>query len=90
MIDNFPGYNKFRTVSSILVVAEFCIPLLAALCIRQIIKTEGFFKQNKWTVICVMGGGAAVCLLGWLSPSIFGDPWSASELGYLKEAGAFS
>ena len=90
MIDHFPGYNKFRTVSSILVVAEFCIPLLAALCVRQIIKTEGFFKHNKWTVICVMGGGAAVCLLGWLSPSIFGDPWSASELGYLKEAGAFS
>ena len=90
MIDHFPGYNKFRTVSSILVVAEFCTPLLAALCVRQIIKTEGFFTKNKWTVICVMGGGAAVCLLGWLSPSIFGDPWSASELGYLKEAGAFS
>ncbi|MDE5846498.1 MAG: hypothetical protein K2H71_04035, partial [Muribaculaceae bacterium] len=49
MIDNFPGYNKFRTVSSILVVAEFCIPLLAALCIRQIIKTEGFFRHNKST-----------------------------------------
>lgn len=90
MIDSFPGYNKFRTVSSILVVAEFCIPLLAALCVRQIITTEGFFSKNKWTVICVMGGGAAVCLLGWLSPSVFGDPWSASELGYLKEAGAFS
>ena len=29
-IDNIPFYNKFRTVSSILVVAEFCIPLLAA------------------------------------------------------------
>ncbi len=90
MIDYFPGYNKFRTVSSILVVAEFCIPLLAALCVRKIIKTEGFFKQNKWTVICVMGGGALVCFLGWISPSIFGEPWSASEMGYLKEAGAFT
>ncbi len=90
MIDHFPGYNKFRTVSSILVVAEFCIPLLAALCIRQIIRTENFFANNKWTVICVLGGGAAVCLLGWLSPSIFGEPYSASELGYLKEAGVFS
>ncbi len=90
MIDNFPGYNKFRTVSSILVVAEFCIPLLAALCIRQIIRTDSFFSQNKWTVICVMGGGALVCLLGWISPSIFGEPYSASELSYLKEAGVFS
>ena len=68
MIDHFPGYNKFRTVSSILVVAEFCIPLLAALCVRQILRTEGFFARNKWTVICVMGCGLAVCLIGWLSP----------------------
>ncbi|MDE5996927.1 MAG: hypothetical protein K2G77_01820 [Muribaculaceae bacterium] len=90
MIDNFPGYNKFRTVSSILVVAEFCIPLLAALCVREIIKTDNFFRNNKWTVICVMGGGAVVCLLGWISPSIFGEPYSASELSYLKEAGVFS
>ncbi|MDE6632300.1 MAG: YfhO family protein, partial [Muribaculaceae bacterium] len=90
MIDNFPGYNKFRTVSSILVVAEFCIPLLAALCLRQIITTENFFNKNKWTVICVMGGGAAVCLIGWIAPSVFGEPYSASELEYLKEAGVFT
>ncbi|MDE7420598.1 MAG: YfhO family protein [Muribaculaceae bacterium] len=90
MIDNFPGYNKFRTVSSILVVAEFCIPLLAALCIRRIITTDNFFGKNKWTVICVMGGGAAICLIGWIAPSVFGEPYSASELGYLKEAGVFT
>ncbi|MDE5794552.1 MAG: YfhO family protein [Muribaculaceae bacterium] len=90
MIDHFPGYNKFRTVSSILVVAEFCIPLLAALCIKQIIQTDGFFNKNKWTVICVMGGGAAVCLVGWIAPSVFGEPYSASELSYLNEAGVFN
>lgn len=90
MIDHFPGYNKFRTPSSILVVVEFCIPLLAALCVRQIIKTENFFAKNKWTVICVMGAGAAACLLGWISPTVFGQPYSASEFGYLNEAGAFT
>lgn len=90
MIDHFPGYNKFRTVSSILVIVEFCIPLLAALCIRQIIKTENFFIKNKWTVICVMGCGMAVCLTGWLVPSVFGEPYSVSELSYLKEAGVFA
>ena len=89
MIDHFPGYNKFRTVSSILVVAEFCIPLLAALCVRQILRTEGFFARNKWTVICVMGCGLAVCLIGWLSPSMFGEPYSEQELSYLREAGVF-
>jgi hypothetical protein len=30
-LDYFPIYNKFRTVSSILVVAELCIPILAIL-----------------------------------------------------------
>ncbi|MDE6649855.1 MAG: hypothetical protein K2K45_07990 [Muribaculaceae bacterium] len=90
MIDYFPGYNKFRTVSSILVIVEFCIPLLAALCVRQILNTENFFGKNKWTVICVMGGGVMVCLIGWLAPSVFGEPYSASEFGYLKEAGAFT
>lgn len=90
MIDHFPGYNKFRTVSSILVIVEFCIPLLAALCIRQIIITENFFRSNKWTVIGVMGGGILVCLAGWLMPSAFGEPYSASELEYLKEAGVFA
>lgn len=90
MIDHFPGYNKFRTVSSILVIVEFCIPLLAALCVRQIIVIKDFFRNNKWTVVCVMGGGVLVCLVGWLFPSAFGDPYSASELSYLKEAGVFA
>lgn len=90
MIDHFPGYNKFRTVSSILVIVEFCIPLLAALCIRQIIMTKDFFRNNKWTMICVMGGGILICLGGWLMPSIFGEPYSANELDYLKEAGVFA
>ena len=90
MIDHFPGYNKFRTVSSILVIVEFCIPLLAALCIRQIITTKYFFRNNKWTVVCVMGGGALICLCGWLMPSMFGEPYSANELDYLKEAGVFA
>ena len=38
-IDNFPAYNKFRAVSSILVIVEFTIPLLAILAIQKIIDT---------------------------------------------------
>ena len=34
-IDFVPLYAKFRTVSSILVVAEFCIPLLAMLALKK-------------------------------------------------------
>jgi hypothetical protein len=35
-IDFFPGYNKFRSVTFILVIAEFCIPLLGFLALRDI------------------------------------------------------
>jgi len=35
-IDFFPGYNKFRAVTMILIIAEFCIPLLSILALRDI------------------------------------------------------
>lgn len=90
MIDSFPGYNKFRAVASILVIVEFCIPLLAALCVKYIIATPDYFKANKWTVAGVMGAGAAVCLIGWISPSVFGQPYSAQEIEALSAQGVLS
>lgn len=86
-IDHFPGYNKFRTPSSILVVLEFCVPLLAALCIMKMIETKDFLARYKWTFYTVFGLGAAICLLGWFSPGIFGQPYSTSELNQLREMG---
>lgn len=35
-IDYFPGYNKFRAVTMTLVIAEFCIPLLGFIALRDI------------------------------------------------------
>ena len=35
-IDYFPGYNKFRAVTMTLVIAEFCMPLLGFLALRDI------------------------------------------------------
>ena len=39
-LDHFPGYNKFRAVSMILVIAEFAIPLLAVLALDKFIKNR--------------------------------------------------
>lgn len=39
-IDYVPMYNKFRTVESILVIAEFTMPLLAMLGLRQFLKSK--------------------------------------------------
>lgn len=45
-LDYFPGYNKFRAVSMILVIAEFAIPILAMLAIDKLFKNPDFFKQK--------------------------------------------
>ena len=58
-MDYFPGYNKFRTVSMILVMAEFAFPLLAILTIQEIV-TGNFPKKRlidslKWALIIIGG-----------------------------------
>lgn len=89
-IDNFPFYNKFRAVSSFLVVVEFTIPLLAVMCIRKMIDTPDFIKKNGTVLYSVGGIIAAICLIGWISPSVFGQPFSASEIEALNSQGVFA
>ncbi|MDE5808177.1 MAG: hypothetical protein K2H76_08670, partial [Muribaculaceae bacterium] len=89
-IDNFPLYNKFRAVSSILVVVEFTIPLLAAMCIKKILDTPDFMVRYRGVVYSVAGITAAICFLGWVAPSIFGQPFSVSETEALQQQGVFS
>lgn len=45
-LDHFPGYNKFRAVSMILVIAEFAIPLLAILAVDKMLRTPDLFKRK--------------------------------------------
>ena len=44
-LDYVPMYAKFRTVASILVIAEFTIPLLAMLALKKILDTPDFLSQ---------------------------------------------
>ncbi len=71
--DYFPGYNKFRTVSMILVIAEFAIPLLAILGLKKImdkeITKEQLMKPFKYSLIIV----GSVTLLFALLPGLFFD-----------------
>ncbi len=62
-LDYFPGYNKFRTVSMILYIAQFTMPLLAFMGLRELfvgdVSKERFMKGFKWSV-GIVGG---FCLL---------------------------
>jgi hypothetical protein len=46
-LDYIPGYNKFRAVTIILVVAEFCIPLLGVLFLNELYKEREQFKSKR-------------------------------------------
>lgn len=89
-IDYFPGYNKFRAVSSILVIVEFCVPFLAMLCIKQMIEKPETYTRNPWLFYGIFGLGALICLIGAISPGIFGSPFSETEMIQLRGAGVFS
>lgn len=64
-IDYFPMYNKFRAVSSIQVILELCIPILAIFGLSRLFNTiekkEDKLKALKYTSIIT--GGIAVLLL---------------------------
>ena len=49
-------------MASILVIVEFCVPLLSAMCIRKMLETPDFFQKYKWTIYSVFGMGALICL----------------------------
>ena len=69
-IDHFPLYNKFRTVSSILVVAEFTIPLLAMLALQKILFDKESAK-HKAVIYATLGTCALICLVIYWFPGIF-------------------
>lgn len=45
-LDYLPGYNKFRAVSMILIIAEFAIPVLAILAVDKLFKNPDILKQK--------------------------------------------
>jgi len=63
MIDYFPLYNKFRAVSSILVIAEFTLPLLAVLGLYSFFKNENLTADYKKKILFLVGGVTLLFLL---------------------------
>ena len=80
-IDYMPMYAKFRTVASILVIAEFTIPLLAMLALREFFAVRTA-RKYLYLSFALTGG---ICLLMALFPTMFFDSFiSTSEMSALK------
>ena len=80
-LDNVPMYAKFRTVASILVIAEFTIPLLAMMALKQWLDptaTPQKSQQESRYALLAFGLTAGCCLLMALFPTLFFDGFISS------------
>ena len=78
-LDYVPMYAKFRTVASILVIAEFTIPLLAALALKRIVDEPTVLTKNMKFVYASLALTAGVALVMALMPSMMGPFVSDQE-----------
>ena len=85
-LDYIPMYAKFRTVASILVIAEFTIPLLAMLALKKIVDDPASLSSKMKYVYISFGVTAGVCLLFAIMPGVFfSDFISSGEMNALRQ-----
>ena len=86
-IDHIPLYNKFRTVSSILVIAEFTIPTLAIMALATIVREPHILKEKaKWFYLS-FGLTGGIALLFAIVPTMFFSSYvSTAEMQGLTKA----
>ena len=86
----FPLYNKFRAVSSMLVILQFAFPLLAFVGLSQLVN-KNFNEKKALTALFIAAGitGGLSLVLALLGPSIFSlsgmnDQAYAQKPGFLE------
>ena len=97
-IDYMPMYAKFRTVASILVIAEFTIPLLAMLALKEVIengklKNEDSSKRSQSSIFNLQSSifiafaltGGISLLFAVMPDLFFGNYISSSEMQALSQ-----
>ena len=86
-IDYMSMYDKFRAVSSILVIAEFTIPLLAILALVRLLQEPGllrkYWKQTAFCLLLTAGISLWMAVPGTPSPT---DYIPAQEMQMLQNA----
>ena len=84
-LDYIPMYSKFRTVASILVIAEFTIPLLAMMALKKIVDGPDLLTKKAKFVYISFGLTGGIALLFALMPTLFfSDFISSQELEAFK------
>ena len=85
-LDYVPMYAKFRTVASILVIAEFTIPLLAMLALKKVVEDpEVMTKKIKYVYIAFGLTGGLALLFALMPKLFFPDYISNSEMQAMRQ-----
>ena len=85
-IDYFPMYSKFRTVASILVIAEFTIPLLAMMALKKVVDEPELLKKKIKYLYASFALTGGTCLLFAIAPTLFfSDFVSSAEMEQLRQ-----
>lgn len=86
-IDYMPMYNKFRAVSSILVIAEFTIPLLAVFALKRLLEEPELLKRERKPLALSLLFTAGIALLLAVAPGSIGSGYvPAQEAQMLQNA----
>ncbi len=94
LIDHLPLYNKFRTVSSALVIAEFTLPLLGLMALAEVLRHRDILSTRRGRIGLAVSTvvTAGTCLVLYLFPSVGGPYLSADEaacMATLSHSGFF-
>lgn len=84
-MDHVPGYNKFRAVSMILVIAQLLIPLLGAIALNEVVKKPEILKTKRSGFYIAFAGTAGLSLLFYIMPTMFQDFFKANEYNDLTQ-----
>lgn len=83
MLYSIPLYSKFRAVESILVIAQFTMPLLAILALSKIIYTKNSLCLYKRPLFLSFGITFGICAIVYIFPNILGS--SITEQDYMVD-----
>jgi hypothetical protein len=81
-IDYFPGYNKFRSVTFILVIVQFCMPLLGVLALKEVYYSESPREKLVKGFLTALSVTAGILLFYLIIPSAAGSFLTDYEVAY--------
>lgn len=77
-IDHFPGYNKFRTVTIIMIVIELCLPVIGMLLLQKLWVNREEYKPKR-NLFLIASGVFIIVLIGLKAVGLGDNYMSASE-----------